>query len=135
MTQISDARPNSAGRIFTRSQEAKFRARLEKDFADEMEIIQQLTGEMDSFLDSRRDVPTDDEHDPEGPTLAFERAQAGAILVQVRARMVDTVKALERLKDGSYGICQNCKTQIAAGRLDARPSTPFCISCASLLTR
>lgn len=131
MTQVFEARPSTIARSFTRAQETRIRKRLEKDFADELELITQLTAEMASFLETRRDMPTDDEHDPEGPTLAFERSQANAILQQVRQRSVDTAQALERLKNGTYGVCRSCGDHIPLGRLEARPSTPFCIHCAS----
>ncbi len=131
MTQVSEARPTTIARTLTRAQETRFRKRLEKDFADELDLITQLGAEMASFLETRRDMPTDDEHDPEGPTLAFERSQANAILQQVRQRSVDTANALERLKNGTYGVCQTCNDHISMGRLEARPSTPYCISCAS----
>src|SRR5690606_22760407 len=111
MTQVSDARISKA-RTLTRAQENRFRKRLEKDFADELQLIEQLVADMESFLETRRDVPTDDEHDPEGPTLAFERSQSNAILQQVRQRSIDTANALERLKNGTYGICQSCSGQI-----------------------
>ena len=38
-------------------------------------------------------------------------------------------KALERLDDGSYGICEVCGEDIAEKRLIARPATTHCIDC------
>lgn len=37
--------------------------------------------------------------------------------------------ALQRLTNGSYGICVCCHQEIASERLDALPETPFCTSC------
>ena len=34
--------------------------------------------------------------------------------------------ALQRIKDGSYGVCVRCGAQIEAARLDLLPFTPFC---------
>ena len=39
--------------------------------------------------------------------------------------------ALERIEDGSYGICENCGEDIAEGRLEAIPEATRCVSCAS----
>jgi DnaK suppressor protein len=39
--------------------------------------------------------------------------------------------ALQRLDDGCYGACITCDEDIALGRLEADPSTPLCIACAS----
>ncbi|MEM1079844.1 MAG: TraR/DksA C4-type zinc finger protein [Pseudomonadota bacterium] len=37
--------------------------------------------------------------------------------------------ALERVADGSYGICMQCGGRISATRLDEDPSTTLCASC------
>jgi len=41
---------------------------------------------------------------------------------------VDT--ALERIREGTYGECQECGGQISRSRLEALPYTPLCIACA-----
>ena len=41
-------------------------------------------------------------------------------------------ESFNRMKDGSYGICTNCGTQIGEKRLQAVPWTPFCIDCQEL---
>lgn len=41
--------------------------------------------------------------------------------------------ALERVEDGSYGICQQCENKIPKTRLKALPYTPHCVKCASEL--
>lgn len=38
--------------------------------------------------------------------------------------------ALQRLEDGSYGVCERCHGRIEAERLDALPFTSLCIECA-----
>lgn len=37
--------------------------------------------------------------------------------------------ALQRIEDGSYGVCTDCGTDIPAARLQAAPETPRCIAC------
>ncbi|MBW1990928.1 MAG: RNA polymerase-binding protein DksA [Deltaproteobacteria bacterium] len=39
--------------------------------------------------------------------------------------------ALERIEDGTYGICEICGGEISEKRLRARPVTTMCISCKS----
>ena len=39
------------------------------------------------------------------------------------------VDALDRIEDGTYGICESCGGDIALGRLQARPVTTLCIAC------
>lgn len=46
----------------------------------------------------------------------------------------DTNKALERMKDGSYGLCKYCKEPIEEKRLEARPTSSACINCKKSLT-
>lgn len=73
---------------------------------------------------------TDDEHDPEGATLAFEREQISALIRQARERLAGLDTALARVQDGSYGRCAACGAAIAEGRLLARPDTTTCVACA-----
>ena len=74
---------------------------------------------------------TDDEHDPEGATLAFEREQISALIRQARERLVALDTALARVDGGDYGRCAECGGPIAEGRLLARPDTTTCVSCAA----
>jgi RNA polymerase-binding transcription factor DksA len=115
----------------TRTQENKLRARLEKDSDAAIAHIADISRQMDSFLESRRDTSTDDESDPEGPTLAFERAQAHSILQQAKAHAAEITAALGRIESGDYGTCARCGSAIGFARLEARPSPPHCIRCAS----
>jgi DnaK suppressor protein len=75
---------------------------------------------------------TDDEHDPEGATLAFERQHAAALLERAREQLTAVEAALGRLEAGRYGICERCGQPIGADRLAARPAAPTCIRCAGL---
>jgi RNA polymerase-binding transcription factor len=78
---------------------------------------------------------TDDEHDPEGATLAFERQHAAALLGQARDQLAAIDAALDRLEAGRYGVCQRCGQPIGADRLAARPAALTCIGCAAGATR
>src|ERR1700683_1040876 len=73
---------------------------------------------------------TDDEHDPEGATLAFERQHAAALLGEARERIAEIDAALSRWEAGSYGVCVRCGPPIGDDRLAARPAAPTCIRCA-----
>jgi RNA polymerase-binding transcription factor DksA len=74
---------------------------------------------------------TDDEHDPEGATLAFERQHTAALLDQARNQVAAIDAALERLAAGRYGVCERCGQPIGAGRLAARPAAVTCVRCAA----
>lgn len=38
-------------------------------------------------------------------------------------------KAIERIQNGTYGICESCGEEIGFKRLEARPVTTLCIDC------
>src|SRR6202041_974127 len=75
---------------------------------------------------------TDDEHDPEGATLAFERQHTAALLEQAREQVAAIDAALARLGGGRYGGCDRCGQPIGADRLAARPAAVTCVRCAVL---
>lgn len=47
----------------------------------------------------------------------------------------DTEKALQKIADGTYGICNYCKNPIDEKRLLARPASSACVSCKNRLTK
>jgi DnaK suppressor protein len=76
-------------------------------------------------------VATDDEHDPDGSTVAFERSKVSTMLNHSRARLAEVDAALERMDAGVYGKCESCDEPISIERLLARPVARLCISCAT----
>lgn len=91
-----------------------------------------LTHDFDGIVEAARDVATDDEHDPEGQTIAFERAQVSMLQDRARARLDELDAALDRLRAGGYGGCEHCGRAIPAERLAVRPAATRCVSCAAL---
>lgn len=92
--------------------------------------IAALTGEFDAVVAASRSSNADDEHDPEGATIAFERQQVAALLAAARRRLADVEAALARREEGRYGTCETCGGPIGAERLAARPAARTCIGCA-----
>jgi DnaK suppressor protein len=119
------------GSVLTSRQRTTFRGLLADDHEQTTRLIQQLDEDLGSFTLARRDSASDDEHDPEGPTLAFERSQASAILAQSVQHLAEIDGALVRLDEGTYGTCTTCGSAIAIGRLQVRPQSPLCINCAA----
>jgi DnaK suppressor protein len=93
--------------------------------------IVSLERDWTGIVESAAMTSADDEHDPEGATIAFERAQIETLIEQARAHLEEIDDALERMRTGNYGICEGCGQPIAAGRLEARPFSSTCITCAS----
>jgi DnaK suppressor protein len=90
-----------------------------------------LTGDFNEVVAASRDANADDEHDPEGATIAFERSQVAALVLQVQHQLTEIEAAIERLAAGTYGVCEQCGQPIAAARLGARPTARTCIGCAA----
>jgi DnaK suppressor protein len=82
---------------------------------------------MPAYRANRGSAGCDDEHDPEGATLAFERQHPASLLGQARQHLAQIDAALVRLAEGRYGRCENCGQPIGAARLAARPLTTACI--------
>jgi RNA polymerase-binding transcription factor DksA len=89
-----------------------------------------LTAELDAVVAASRGSNADDEHDPEGATIAFERQQLAAVLDAARRRLADVDAALARRAAGRYGISESCGRPIAPARLEARPAARTSIDCA-----
>lgn len=73
----------------------------------------------------------DDEHDPEGATVAFERAQLVAQIGHAEASVAAAEQALVRATTGGYDSCRSCGRPIGAARLEALPTATTCIACAA----
>lgn len=123
----------STKEMLTARQRTTLRGHLAGDREKTRLLIEQIGEQMSAFMSARRDISTDDEHDPEGPTLAFERSQSSAILEQSKQHLADIDAALLRLDLGTYGLCTACHNEIGVGRLQVRPQASLCIHCAEKL--
>jgi DnaK suppressor protein len=99
--------------------------------ADALRRVAVLEREFAELAEAASAGGTDDEHDPEGATLAFERQHTAALLDQAREQVTAIDAALVRLETGRYGSCERCGQPIGADRLAARPAALTCIRCAS----
>lgn len=93
--------------------------------------ITSLTRSFEEIVQASGGQATDDEHDPEGHTIAWERQQIAALLEEARETLAELAEAETRLDDGNYGSCVDCGRNISAQRLEALPATPVCVSCAT----
>ena len=93
--------------------------------------LQELTADLSGIVAAATGSNLDDEHDPEGATIAFEREQLAALRDQARNQLAEIESALERLAAGHYGICQSCGGPIGDERLAARPFVRTCVTCSA----
>jgi DnaK suppressor protein len=98
--------------------------------AGTLERLGALERELRGIIESSGPGGTDDEHDPEGATIAYERQYVAALIGQAREHLAQVDAALARLAEGSYGRCERCGQPIGAARLAARPVATTCMGCA-----
>lgn len=101
---------------------AHFRKKLE-EMSDSIltgadRTISDMTDHTDNYPD-----PTD--------RASAESDRSFELRIRDRERkLLNKIKeAIERIDNGSYGICDDCGDEIAVERLDARPVTTYCIDC------
>jgi DnaK suppressor protein len=92
--------------------------------------IASLEAVVAAIIDGSELVSTDDEHDPEGATIAYERAQASALLRQARADRDALVDTRRQLEQGQRVVCAVCGHDIDLERVAALPTSARCIACA-----
>jgi RNA polymerase-binding protein DksA len=120
----------------TKKEIADLRVRLEEE---RIQLDAQLTTiEEDSFAatqsDSSGDVGLDDEPADAG-TATFEREKDLSIENNVRDLLHKIDRALKRIDDGTYGICDICGKPIEKARVKALPYVDLCIKDAQAQSR
>lgn len=86
-----------------------------------------LDEDMASLVIAAQGSNADDEHDPEGATIAYERAQLAAMIQQTRTHLDEIEEASARVCAGTFGNCEVCGQPIPAARLEARPTARTCV--------
>ena len=101
---------------------AKLQARLEAR-------LKQLGAEVEK-LEGEAMQPLDPDWSEQANQL--EEMETAEGLEQVRLSEARDIRAaLQRIDDGSYGVCAACGGDIAPARLAAQPTATLCISCAA----
>lgn len=81
----------------------------------------------DPFKDSSRLI---DNASPDTDAAEqFGHARTSAIREQLDKKMIQTRKALTRIKIGKYGICEDCSKMIDTDRLMIYPEATLCAKC------
>ena len=108
------------------------------------EIEKQLLAQKKQIMDDLADLSRKDNHEADNMSAKFpeygdkpdENAQeisdySTTIMTEkvMEKSLEDINKSLERISNGTYGICKYCGNPIAAKRLLARPTASSCISC------
>ena len=62
-------------------------------------------------------------------STTFERDHEMSLANNARDMLAQTERALERIDDGTYGVCESCGEPIGKMRLMAFPRATLCLSC------
>lgn len=79
------------------------------------------------FLDESWKARSDD--DAESGSATFERERMMSLAQNARALLSGIDRALARMDDGTYGLCESCGEPIDINRLEALPAAVDCLDC------
>ncbi|WP_050182820.1 TraR/DksA C4-type zinc finger protein [Domibacillus robiginosus] len=115
--------------MLTKDQLTQFRTELvnrKKEIEARMEENDQFNIERD-FPGSVGELSTYDNHPGDTGTELFEREKDMALSEHARLEQQDINAALEAIEAGTYGVCKVCKKEIPLERLEAVPTTLYCM--------
>ncbi len=90
-------------------------------------IIQSLGEELSGLMRDSGDGAGHDQADV-GST-SFERDHELTVLINERDKLAQIDRALGRIDDGTYGVCESCGQPIGKMRLMAFPRATLCMTC------
>lgn len=86
-------------------------------------------GRWDSIKDNTSELSSYDNHPGDLGTETFEAEKNFSFRNNDKFIIEEVNDALRKIKNGSYGLCENCGAEIAEERLDVIPYARLCISC------
>jgi RNA polymerase-binding transcription factor DksA len=90
---------------------------------EQVRLVEQLE-ELDDEQSAQGDY---DENFADSAQVAAEQGESRSHALQLREQLDDVETALTRLDDGTYGSCSVCEQSIGEARLEAMPTTRWCI--------
>ncbi|MDT0214771.1 TraR/DksA C4-type zinc finger protein [Rothia sp. ARF10] len=103
------------------------RAEIEANIALLRTELAHAESELSDLLRDSGDGAGDDQADAGAKT--YEREQEIALADNAREMLHQNEHALERLDDGTYGVCESCGQPIGKLRLQAAPRATLCMRC------
>jgi RNA polymerase-binding transcription factor DksA len=114
---------------WTAKELAAVRAGLEADIARLQNEISAAEFDLAGLMRDAGDGAGDDQAD--AGTKTFEREQEISLANNAREMFEQSTRALVRIVDGSYGVCESCGSPIGKNRLLAFPRATLCMTCKS----
>lgn len=112
---------------WTAAEMEELRGELVADAAHLKEEIRDAEQEIVGLLRDGGDGAGNDQADVGSTTL--ERDHEMSLANNARDMLDQIERALSRIDDGTYGVCESCGKAIGKGRLQAFPRATLCVSC------
>ncbi|MGA8046799.1 MAG: TraR/DksA C4-type zinc finger protein [Dermatophilaceae bacterium] len=112
---------------WTETELTELRAEVESDIAQLESEIATAEAELHDLMLDAGDGAGDDQADAGAKT--FEREQEISLANNARDLLDQNRRALQRMADGTYGVCENCGNPIGKLRLQAAPRATLCMPC------
>jgi len=112
---------------WTEAELKEIRREIERDIARELADIATAEEDLQGLIWDAGDGSGDDQADAGAKT--YEREQEISLANISRDKLAQNRHALERLDNGSYGVCESCGEPIGKFRLQAAPRATLCRSC------
>jgi len=109
----------------------------ERQYSQQVETLRQDRERILNDLARWREVlktevdPDVDEGDPD----LVEREKVVALVKTLERKLNSMNYALQRARDGVYGICERCGNPINPERLEAKPEATYCVDCMAVVER
>ena len=117
----------------------KLNQKFEEMLVDEKQKLEEELGRF-----AKQNPRNPDDFNAEFPQLGDKEDENAAEVAEfsknltlertLEASLRDVKKALDRIKEGNYGVCKYCGKDIGEKRLMARPTSTSCIECKKLFT-
>ena len=103
------------------------RAEIAKDLVRLQEELSRIESEMDELIEASGEGAGDDQAD--SGTKTFEREHEMSLVINARDLVLQTERALTRIDNKTYGICEECGNAIGKARLQVFPRATLCMIC------
>ncbi len=118
---------------WSEAEQSELRAQLEANIAQLRSELAALREEMEELAADAASATGDDQADT--GSRVFERDHDAQVAKNASVLLEQNERALARLIEGTYGVCESCGKPIAKGRLQAYPSATLCVACKSAQER
>lgn len=121
--------------VTSEDQQRTVRTRLEAELHSVVHEIEEIDGEVRSFGEGQDNAEGVTNHIGDDSDVVYEQERLLTIRGQLTDRRLMIERAIGKVDDGTYGICERCGEPIAPERLEALPFVTYCINCQEIIDR